>query len=199
MKRDLVRESDSIFIVDDDGRRYQIIQDRLIVKPKSETERSSKDVLEDLNILSHNPLGYISISVPEGMDVEDYASTLEKTGVFESVDYDSFGEYHAIPNDTDRVRQWNLTPISAFFAWGITTGNPNVRVAIIDSGTDWRHPDLGVGTDGFSNIDASLGWNFEAGNSNVITANRHGTLVAGITGAKTNNARGIAGITGGWR
>ena len=42
-----------------------------------------------------------------------------------------------------------------------------------------------------------MGWNYITGNSNVITNNGHGTRVAGIVGAKSNNSRGIAGVSGG--
>ncbi|MDR2585839.1 MAG: S8 family serine peptidase [Prevotellaceae bacterium] len=87
--------------------------------------------------------------------------------------------------------------INMFSAWDFTMGSPNSIVAIIDFGTDWGHPDLGNGTDGYSNVDHANGWNYDTNNNNVITTNPHGTKVTGVCGAKANNGRGIAGISGG--
>jgi len=45
-------------------------------------------------------------------------------------------------NDTYYPQEWHLQRISAPSAWDITTGNPAVIVAILDSGIDPTHPDL---------------------------------------------------------
>lgn len=76
-------------------------------------------------------------------------------------------------------------------AWYITTGSPDVTIAIIDSGIDSTHPDLqgrlvpginttGPGTSTYTQDDMG-----------------HGTFVAGIAGANGNNSIGIAGMD--WR
>jgi len=57
------------------------------------------------------------------------------------------------PSDPDFDQQWGLhntgqnggTPdadINAPEAWDIATGSPSVKVAVIDTGIDWKHPDL---------------------------------------------------------
>jgi hypothetical protein len=76
-------------------------------------------------------------------------------------------------------------------------GHSNIIVAVLDSGTDWMHLDIGNGNDNYKNIDESSGWNFISNNNNVITTNGHGTRVAGIIGAKSNNSSGISGVSGG--
>ncbi|MFC4594903.1 S8 family peptidase [Sphingobium tyrosinilyticum] len=70
----------------------------------------------------------------------------------------------------------------------IATGR-GVTVAVIDSGIDARHPDLA------GQISANV--NFVAGRP--LTAERHGTEVAGIIAAKADNGIGIAGIAPGAR
>jgi hypothetical protein len=48
--------------------------------------------------------------------------------------------------------QWHLAVINAFDAWDVTTGSPGVIVGILDSGTEWTHSDLGIGSDTYQNI-----------------------------------------------
>ena len=188
----LVRINDSIFIVEN-GKRYLADRNVVTVKLKPEVSRIRKDLKE----LRSNRLGYIDLSVPEGVDIEDYVAMLEKTGDFEVVEYNGLGELGFTPNDILISNQWYLNSINAYTAWDITKGNSNVIVAILDTGVDWGHPDLGNGADGYSNVNATLGWNYLNGNNNVITTYGHGTKVAGIIGAKTHNSIGIAGISGG--
>lgn len=76
-------------------------------------------------------------------------------------------------------------------------GSSNTTVAILDSGVDWRHPDIDNGSDGYKNIDEEAGWNYITNTNNVITVNGHGTRVAGIVAAKSNNFRGMSGMSGG--
>lgn len=100
-------------------------------------------------------------------------------------------------------------------AWEITTGTPNIVVAIADDGLALNHPDLngniwvnagetpGNGVDDDSNgfIDDVNGWDFNAtvpdNNPNPSGSNSHGTHVGGIVAAETNNATGVSGIAGG--
>ncbi len=46
------------------------------------------------------------------------------------------------PVDTKYNSQWNLKAIGMEAAWDITTGSTNVVVAVIDTGVNYRHPDL---------------------------------------------------------
>ena len=124
---------------------------------------------------------------------------------------------HAIvPNDPYFGEQWYLDQIHATEAWDITTGSPNVVVAVIDTGVDIYHEDLeeniwtnpgeiiGNGKDDDDNgfVDDLHGWNFVAGTNDVRPwgdatdddALIHGTLVASIIAGKGNNGIGIAGV-----
>jgi subtilisin family serine protease len=188
----LERKNDSIFIVEN-GKRHIANKNVVTVKLKSKINKFRND----LKTIRSNQLGYIDIAVPQGMDVESYVSLLDNTGEFDIVEYNSVGEYYAVTNDTHRSNQWYLNSINMFSAWDISMGNSNIIVAIIDSGTDWSHSDIGNGNDGYKNINELAGWNYISDNENVITNNGHGTRVAGIVGAKSNNSHGISGISGG--
>jgi subtilisin family serine protease len=108
--------------------------------------------------------------------------------------------------------------------WNHSTGNPAVLLAIADSGVDWQHPDLGPnvwtntlevnGTPGVDDdangfVDDVRGWDFVGSLSGAWPGedaslqdndpsdfNGHGTHVAGIAAAATDNGVGIAGV--GW-
>lgn len=89
--------------------------------------------------------------------------------------------------------------INLFQAWDITTGDPNVIVAVIDAGVDFSHPELshakwmGRTTSG-ETLDG--GWNFYKDNP-TIEPGFHGTHVAGTIAAKNNNGIGGCGVAGG--
>jgi flagellar hook assembly protein FlgD len=94
------------------------------------------------------------------------------------------------PNDTLWANQEPyLDAVSAPAAWGVTHGSAAVKVAIIDSGIDIGHPDLAGKV--VATHDAMAG----AASTVDVTDNvGHGTHVAGIVAAATNNATGIAGV-----
>lgn len=108
--------------------------------------------------------------------------------------------------------------ISVKDAWTLCAGSPDVVVAIIDSGISTINEDLrnsiwvneaekngesGVDDDGNGFIDDKYGFNFvkNTGTINATASGEsapgHGTHVAGIIGAESNNGKGISGIAGG--
>ena len=104
------------------------------------------------------------------------------------------------PNDPDFLNQWALknsgqfsgslagADINAPAAWGVTTGSSQIKIAIIDEGVDSTNPDLtGKVLPGYSSIDGSS-------NTQPNANDYHGTSVAGIAAANTNNGQGIAGV-----
>jgi subtilisin family serine protease len=102
----------------------------------------------------------------------------------------------AATNDPLRDQQWGLDQINAEEAWASTTGS-GVVVAVVDSGVDLGHPDLrGQLVQGATFIDCepSCGngdWKGPDGVGNDY--DEHGTHVAGIVAAATDNGEGIAG------
>ncbi len=100
-----------------------------------------------------------------------------------------------VPNDSsyNSSRQWNLFKIHAEEAWNISKGDTNIIIGIVDTGVDWPHPDIKA------NMWSKIGYDFGGLNgtpdNNPIEDNPyHGTFVAGMASAVTNNNRGIAAI-----
>lgn len=92
-------------------------------------------------------------------------------------------------------------------AWDTLVGNPNTIIAIIDTGVDYRHPDLAaniwtnpgeipdsIDNDGNGYIDDIFGWDFADGDNDPDDDDGHGTHVAGIAAAVGNNGIGVAGV-----
>ena len=97
---------------------------------------------------------------------------------------------HRTPNDTYLRYQWGLEAVRARAAWDVEPGTRNpVTVAVLDTGVDLDHPDLAgrvlPGPDLVDNDD------------DPTDTHGHGTHVAGVIGARTNNRRGIAGLSWG--
>jgi thermitase len=92
------------------------------------------------------------------------------------------------PNDPLYTRyQWNLPLIQADQAWNISPGNSNIIVAVVDTGVDLKHPEF--------QDKLVKGYNVLKDNHDPNDDNGHGTHVAGIVSAGTNNTIGIAGVS----
>ena len=90
-------------------------------------------------------------------------------------------------NDPYIGSQWHTAKIGAPAAWDVTLGS-NVTIAVLDTGVDATHPDLGARV--------VPGWNFYDNNNNTADVHGHGTAVAGTAAATANNATGVAGVAG---
>ncbi len=75
--------------------------------------------------------------------------------------------------------QWNLDVIQVIGAWNITQGNSTIKIGIVDEGTLQNHEDLQGKIAGGDAVEGE-----------------HGTWVAGVAGAETNNSKGVASL--GW-
>ncbi|WP_429300631.1 S8 family serine peptidase [Paraburkholderia sp. GAS199] len=110
-----------------------------------------------------------------------------------------------VPNDPEYAKQWGLTSnlkpgtttagIRAEGAWDQASGAGSV-IAIVDNGTT-NHADLsGNALPGYDFTSVSRGGN--GSNPGIVTekctVQWHGTHVAGIAAAQTNNGSGIAGV-----
>lgn len=95
-----------------------------------------------------------------------------------------------VPNDPAFLQQqWNLKMLGLETTWNSTKGSQNVTVAVIDTGIIPDHPDLkGNITSGYDFID------HDNDPTDTDPNFSHGTHVAGIIGAVSNNQEGIAGI-----
>ncbi len=127
-----------------------------------------------------------------------------------------------LPNDPMFSRQTFWRQIDAVSAWDVTHGDSTVVIAILDTGVDYLHEDLkkniwrnrgeiedGKDNDGNGYVDDLYGWDFVHASGNAASdedgmtedndpsdRHGHGTHVAGLAAAVTNNGIGVAGA--GW-
>ncbi|ATH07570.1 hypothetical protein BIY24_06310 [Halobacteriovorax marinus] len=98
--------------------------------------------------------------------------------------------------------------VNAEKAWEITKGSKDIVVAVIDTGIDFRHPDLkdqmwtneaelngieGVDDDGNGYVDDIYGYDFANQDGNPTDGHSHGTHCAGVIGA-SHNSIGVMGV-----
>ncbi len=123
------------------------------------------------------------ISVPVGTKRQQVIDSLKTLPGVLFADPDGIAMPQVIPNDSYESYQWSLEPgggtgkIQAPEAWDIYKGSTSTIIGIIDWGVDGTHPDLSGKVTGDAPIDVY-----------------HGTHVAGIAAAKTNNSMGVAGV-----
>ena len=96
------------------------------------------------------------------------------------------------PNDPGFPLQWNLQLIGAPVAWQKGTG-AGITIAVLDSGIDFAHPELKDKVIGHVTCVGSAGDETKCVDGG-LDDNGHGTHVAGIAAAATNNGTGIAGV-----
>ncbi len=120
------------------------------------------------------------------------------------------------PNDPLHGNQYYLELTKTYEGWDIHKGDSSIIIGIVDSGFDFKHPDLknkfkynqadpidGKDNDNDGFIDNHKGWDFAGANANslktdndpqVTTGSDHGIAVAGCAAAHTDNSEGVAGI-----
>ncbi|GAB4183924.1 MAG: hypothetical protein Tsb002_06400 [Wenzhouxiangellaceae bacterium] len=223
-----VQQADAWYVIEDNGDRFRVNPDVFTVKFKNNAQRSEHLALHaaaGATVLRQARTGYIDLRASD--ELFTTMSLYQDSDLVESVAPNTYGVYHLVPDDSQYGSQWYPSVINAEAAWDLTTGSPTVVIAVLDSGTEFNHEDLGEGPDAYQNVwlnpgedtwsdpsdpstgngidddgngfvDDWKGWDFDANDNNGSGSFFHGTAVAGVVAAKTNNALGVAGVGGGF-
>ncbi|HUQ85733.1 MAG TPA: S8 family peptidase [Candidatus Limnocylindrales bacterium] len=180
------------------GRDYA--EGRISVKfAEGMTDQKINSILVEYNAQILSTITGINVKVVEvPVGQEDIVrKKLIEQGVVKYADLDYVGRVQFAPNDTEFAKQYGLkntgqsirgqagTPnadIKTDKAWDITKGT-GIKVAVLDSGIDESHPDLSA------KIILKKAFTVDP----ITDKFGHGTHVAGILSASTNNSQGIAG------
>lgn len=148
------------------------------------------------------------LEIPDGTSVEEMVGALSRNPDIEYAEPNPIVRALVTPNDSLFQYQYALfntgqligsvpgspqgkssSDIKAPAGWEETLGKESVTVAVVDTGVDLTHPDL-------KNKLKTSGRDFVNNDYDASDDFGHGTMVAGIIGAETNNNEGIAGV--GW-
>jgi len=144
---------------------------------------SDNSELEKLNI--------VVLNVPASKMQEEMQRIQNLSGVtYVEPNYRLAGA-DTIPDDPSFSSQYALTAIRAPQGWDISTGAATVTIAIVDSGVDYGHAELAG--------KLVAGYDFVNNDNIADDEYGHGTHVAGIAAASSNNGLGIAGVSWGAR
>lgn len=189
------------------GESQHVLRNRIIVKLKSDDSESAASIHRRCHRLiqkekkfhiSREPRktgrAVFTFEPSEKMDVKKAIQELEGHAEVEYVEPDVVDSAAVIPSDTRFSEQWALTKVRAAAAWDLEQGSADkVLIGIIDSGLSLSalgkldHPDL-------NDVNRYiLGTDFVDGGT-PRDLNVHGTHVAGIAAAESDNSTGVAGM-----
>ena len=165
----------------------------------SESVNKFRQKLVDLSLI-------YQIQFSPVIKIEEAIQLIKSSGVVEYAEPLYIRQLDFTPNDPSASAQYQLAKISAYTAWDVWTGDTNVVIGIVDSGTDWDHPDLqanikynyadtidGLDNDSDGFIDNFRGWDVsENDNDPMVVSEPHGSHVSGCADAVTNNSIGVA-------
>jgi len=193
------------------SRGMQYVSDQVLVKFKpSVTEEMREAAIASYQSTTLKRISGIDVyhlQIPEDVSVEEMLYLLEQNPDVEYAEPNYLRRIAQVtPNDQFFVNQYalynpggvfgppsspqsgtNRADIKAREGWEETWGSDSVIIAILDTGADFNHPDLDDKL--FSN-----GYDFINDDPDPIDDHGHGTIVAGIAAAETNNGEGIAGV-----
>jgi subtilisin family serine protease len=136
-------------------------------------------------------LGTAIVSVPAAEKRQALALLRHQSGVNYAEADGAVHAYALSINDPYSISTLDSSPLwplaNPLFpdAWDLTTGDSSVIVAVVDSGVETGHPDLGTLT---------AGYDFVNNDSVPADDDGHGTAVAGVIAAQGKNGIGIAGV-----
>jgi len=137
------------------------------------------------------------IKVPEGKVLEEVGKYKKRSDI-EYAEPNYIAYALMVPNDEHYHYQWHLDNpeyggIQMEEAWDVSTGDPSVVVAIVDTGIAYEDSGKFCQAPDLAKTCFVAGYDFVNDDSHPNDDNRHGTHVAGTVGQSTNNSIGVAG------
>ncbi len=168
-------------------------------------ERARRAAAEDATVEASQT--YL-VELDPAIDLDQAIAALKKSPLVRFVQPNYRLGRDAVPNDPLYTSQWSHQRTHAEQGWSLQTDGSGAVIAVMGEGIEPTHPDLtanlwvnageiaGNGLDDDSNgfIDDVNGWDFADDDGNPAPTDPHETGVAGVIGARGNNAAGIAGV-----
>jgi len=204
-----------------------VAQGQRLLSGLDAAERNALSQVGGMVLRGHERLGILVVR--PRMAVGAAVESLLRSGTVAYAEPDYRLRTSAVPGDPQFGQQWGLhnigqevpagsgrygtsdADIDGVEAWDVQRVAPGVVVAVVDSGVDYRHPDLalnmwvnpgevagnGIDDDGNGWVDDVHGVDACDQDGDPDDDNGHGTHVAGIVGARGDNGVGVTGVA--WR
>lgn len=125
-------------------------------------------------------------------NLDDILFSLKENPDILDVNKNYLFELNGTVNSPKLPDQWALSFCQFNQAWPVTTGNPNIVVAVLDSGVDKRHPDLSACMiDGYDVADNDSNFSPDP----LVSFYEHGTKVASVIAAQGQMAGAAYGVS----
>ncbi|MDP8234514.1 MAG: S8 family serine peptidase [Candidatus Saelkia tenebricola] len=183
----------------------------LLVGLTEELDNLPQDVFQIMNSYNGEIIegaiipGVFKLKFPKDANIDEVKKSLES---LESIEYVEFNYRFKIegsssinlgtsavdavsPDDAGFFLQWGLRQVQLPKTWSEEQGSSSVKIAILDTGCDLNHPDLKA------RIDQENSYNILNPSKSAAddSSSGHGTHIAGIIGAASDNGIGVAGAT----
>ncbi len=171
------------------------VPDEVLVKFSRDLYKSDSDALIDgLDARIEGEISSLNVQLLRAGDgdAKKLLDALNNSGLVEYAELNYVAHaFDITPNDTYWSLQYGPQRIRAPQAWDLSTGSNSVIIAVLDTGVDLDHPDLAA--------KIVPGYDFVNRDDNPQDDQGHGTHVAGIAAAVSNNGEGVAGVSWGAR
>lgn len=179
-----------------------VVAEQVMVRFASGTSTSDKTAAlaaRGWSVLQEFPgVGWTLAGLPAGMSVVDGLTIAKAIPAVELAEGNMVYAPIRYPSDPLALSQYGLSQINASGAWEYETGSTNlVTVAVIDTGIEGTHQDLQGKILAAESRAYDSGTGGAGATSPLVPACNHGTQVAGVAAAMTDNAVGIAGVSWG--
>ena len=183
-------------------KRPKWVSSEIIVKfrnglPKERIDRINQQY--GTAVLSTSPFaGFKRLKVPVGKAAEQMVGVYKREPDVEYAELNHYAYALFEPNDPVYSYQWHFNDATAGIniepAWDITTGDPNVIVAVLDTGVAYEDYTAFKQAPDLANTLFVPGYDFANNDEHSNDDDGHGTHVTGTLAQSTNNSLGTAGI-----
>lgn len=179
------------------------VPDEIIIKFKPDTpEETISEIIGRHNCSVADTCTFADLLLLQIPEPEKPEQMIAMYSSYEQIEYAELNYYATlmlVPNDELYPFQWNFNDkafggVNIEPAWDIQTGDPNVIIAVLDTGVAYEDFEIYRLAPDLAQTNFVPGYDFVNDDSHPNDDNGHGTHVTGTIAQATNNGLGVAGV-----